>query len=134
MSLDYYQSPQYHYDMAKELSSLRKKGVLIIGSGNMVHNLGMVAWNKLNSEEYGYDWAIEANEQMKKFILLDDHKQLINFRSQGKAYNLAIPTPEHYLPLLYALALKEENETVTLFNDELVAGSLSMTSVKIDKE
>jgi len=134
MSLDYYQSPQYHYDMAKELSSLRKKGVLIIGSGNMVHNLGMVAWNKLNSEEYGYDWAIEANEQMKKFIILDDHKQLINFRSQGKAYNLAIPTPEHYLPLLYALALKEENETVTLFNDELVAGSLSMTSVKIDKE
>ena len=71
---------------------------------------------------------------MKKFILSDDHKQLINFRSQGKAYNLAIPTPEHYLPLLYALALKEENETVTLFNDKLVAGSLSMTSVKIDKE
>lgn len=134
MSLDYYQSPQYHYDMAKELSSLRKKGVLIIGSGNMVHNLGMVAWNKLNSEEYGYDWAIEANEQMKKFILLDDHKQLINFRSQGKAYNLAIPTPEHYLPLLYALALKEENETVTLFNDKLVAGSLSMTSFRIDRK
>ena len=100
----------------------------------MVHNLGMVAWDKLNAKEYGYDWAIEANEKMKKFILSDDHKQLINFRSQGKAYNLAIPTPEHYLPLLYALALKEENETVTLFNDKLVAGSLSMTSVKIDKE
>ena len=133
LSLDYYQSPQYHYEMAKELSSLRNKGVLIIGSGNMVHNLGMVAWNRLNSEEYGFDWAIEANEQMKKFILSDDHRQLINFRSQGKAYNLAIPTPEHYLPLLYALALKEENETVTLFNDKLVAGSLSMTSVKIDK-
>jgi 4,5-DOPA dioxygenase extradiol len=133
LSLDYYQSPQYHFDLAKELSSLRKKGVLIIGSGNMVHNLGMVAWDRLNSEEYGFDWAIEANEQMKKFILSDDHRQLINFRSQGKAYNLAIPTPEHYLPLLYALALKEENETVTLFNDKLVAGSLSMTSVKIDK-
>ena len=133
LSLDYNQSPQFHYDLAKELSSLRKKGVLIIGSGNMVHNLGMVAWNRLNSEEYGYDWAIEANEQMKKFILSDDHRQLINYRSQGKAYNLAIPTPEHYLPLLYALALKKENETVTLFNDKLVGGSLSMTSLKIDK-
>jgi len=129
LSLDYYQTPQYHYDLAKELSSFRKKGVLIIGSGNMVHNLGMVAWNKLNSLEYGYDWAIEANEKMKKYILSDDHKQLINLRSQGEAYNLAIPTPEHYLPLLYSLALKEEDEKVTFFSDKIVAGSLSMTSL-----
>lgn len=134
LSLDYYQTPQYHYDLAKELSSFRKKGVLIIGSGNMVHNLGMVAWDKLNSLEYGYDWAIEANEKMKKYILSDDHKQLINFRSQGKAYNLAIPTPEHYLPLLYSLALKEEDEKVTLFSDKIVAGSLSMTSLIINRE
>ena len=134
LSLDYYQTPQYHYDLAKELSSFRKKGVLIIGSGNMVHNLGMVAWNKLNSLEYGYDWAIEANEKMKKYILSDDHKQLINFRSQGKAYNLAIPTPEHYLPLLYSLALKEEDEKVTFFSDKIVAGSLSMTSLIINRE
>lgn len=132
MSLDYYQTPQYHYDIAKELATLRKKGVLIIGSGNMVHNLGMVAWAKLNSEEYGYDWAIEANEKMKKNILSDDHNQLINYKSQGKAYNMAIPTPEHYLPLLYALALKEKNEKLILFNDKIVAGSLSMTSLRID--
>ena len=134
LSLDYYQTPQYHYDLAKELSSFRKKGVLIIGSGNMVHNLGMVAWDKLNSLEYGYDWAIEANEKMKKYILSDDHKQLINLRSQGKAYNLAIPTPEHYLPLLYSLALKEEDEKVTFFSDKIVAGSLSMTSLIINRE
>jgi 4,5-DOPA dioxygenase extradiol len=134
LSLDYYQKPEYHYELAKELSLLRKKEVLIIGSGNMVHNLGMVAWDKLNAKEYGYDWAIEANEKMKKFILADDHRQLINFRSHGKAYDLAIPTPEHYLPLLYALALKEEDEKVTLFNDKLVAGSLSMTSLIIDKD
>ena len=132
MSLDYYQTRQYHYDIAKELATLRKKGVLIIGSGNMVHNLGMVAWAKLNSEEYGYDWAIEANEKMKKNILSDDHNQLINYKSQGKAYNMAIPTPEHYLPLLYALALKEKNEKLILFNDKIVAGSLSMTSLRID--
>ena len=133
MSLDHYQTPQYHYDLAKELSSLRKKGVLIIGSGNMVHNLGLAAWNKLNAGEYGYDWAIEANEKMKKFILNGIHQQLINYKSQGKAFALAIPSPEHYLPLLYALALKEEGEKVTLFNDKTIAGSLSMTSFKIEK-
>lgn len=133
MSLDYYQAPQFHYDLAKELSSLRKKGVLIIGSGNMVHNLRMVAWDKLNTDNYGYDWALEASEKMKKFILSGDHQQLINFQSQGKAFDLAIPTPEHYLPLLYSLALKGENEKVSLFNDKAVGGSLTMTSLKIDK-
>jgi 4,5-DOPA dioxygenase extradiol len=131
MSLDYYQAPQYHYELAKELASLRKKGVLIIGSGNMVHNLRMVAWDKLNTSGYGFDWALEASEKMKKFILNGDHQQLINYRSQGKPFELAIPTPEHYLPLLYAIALKEENETVSLFNDKAVAGSLTMTSVII---
>ncbi len=132
LSLDYYQTAQYHYELAKELSSLRKKGVLIIGSGNMVHNLKMAAWDKLNVDGFGYDWAIEANEKMKKFILSNDHQQLINFKSQGKAFDLAIPTPEHYLPLLYALALKEENEKVSLFNDKALGGSLTMTSVKIE--
>ncbi len=134
MSLDYSQSPQYHYELAKELSSLRKKGVLIIGSGNMVHNLRMVDWRRLNEVDYSYGWALEASEKMKKYILSGDHKQLINYQSQGKEFNLAIPTPEHYLPLLYALALKEENEKVSLFNDKAVGGSLTMTSVKIGKQ
>jgi 4,5-DOPA dioxygenase extradiol len=131
MSLDYYQTPQYHYELAKELASLRNKGVLIIGSGNIVHNLGMVAWDKLNADNYGYDWAVEASEKMKKYILDGNHKELIDYKSQGKAFNLAIPTPEHYLPLLYMLALKEENEKLSLFNDKTVGGSLSMISLKI---
>lgn len=131
MSIDYTQNAQYHYDLAKEIASLRKKGVLIIGSGNMVHNLGMIAWDKLNTDSYGYDWAIEANEKMKAFILADDHQSLINFKSQGKAFDLAIPSPEHYLPLIYSLALKEKNETLSFFNDKPVAGSLTMTSLKI---
>lgn len=130
MSIDYSQPAQYHYDLAKELSSLREKGVLIIGSGNMVHNLRLLAWDKLN-EQFAYDWATEACEKMKSYILSGDHQKLIDFESQGKAFDLAIPTPEHYLPLLYTLALKEENEEVTLFNDKPVAGSLFMTSVKI---
>jgi 4,5-DOPA dioxygenase extradiol len=131
LSMDYYQSAQYHYDLARELAPLRKKGVLIIGSGNMVHNLGLVSWEKMNEPGFGYDWAIEANEKMKNFILSNDHKALIDYKSQGRAFSLAIPTPDHFLPLLYALALKEENETLSFFNDKAVAGSLTMTSVRI---
>jgi 4,5-DOPA dioxygenase extradiol len=131
MSLDHFQTPQYHYELAKELAALRKRGVLIIGSGNMVHNLRMVAWDKLNDAEYGYDWALEARGKMNNFILSGDHKQLINYSSQGKPFELAIPTPEHYIPLLYTLALKGEKDSISLFNDKPVAGSLTMTSVKI---
>jgi 4,5-DOPA dioxygenase extradiol len=133
MSLDYDQTPQHHYDLAKELSSLRTKGILIVGSGNMVHNLGLVAWYRLNETEYGYDWALEARYKMNKYIIAGNYQQLINYKSQGEAFNLAIPTPEHFLPLLYVLALKEDNETLTLFNDKAVAGSLTMTSLKIEK-
>lgn len=130
MSIDYSQTPQYHYELAQQIKSLREKGVLVIGSGNIVHNLGKVEWRRLN-ETFGYDWAIEANDRMKKFILDGNHKELINFRSQGKAFDLAIPTPEHYLPLLYSLAMQEKNEEVKLFNDKAVAGALTMTSLKI---
>jgi 4,5-DOPA dioxygenase extradiol len=133
LSLDRNRTPQAHYDLAKELSSLRSKGVLIIGSGNMVHNLGMLAWDKLDEPGFGYDWAMEAGEKMKHFIIDGDHRSLIRYGSQGKAFDLAIPTPEHFLPLLYALALKEDDEAVSLFNDQAVAGSLTMTSLKIDK-
>jgi len=134
LSLDYYQDAQYHYELAKELSSLRKKGVLIVGSGNLVHNLRMIAWDKFNEPEYAYDWASEALEKMKKQILANDHQSLINYKMQGEAFKLAIPTSEHYLPLIYILALKEENEKVSFFNDKTVAGSLAMTSLLIEQE
>jgi len=131
MSLDYSQSLQYHYDLAKELSSLRDKGVLIMGSGNLVHNLGEVAWDKVDEPEYGFDWAIQANDIFKQLILGNKHNELIHYSSLGKEVQLAIPTPEHYLPLIYALALKRENEQIAIFNDKAVMGSLTMTSVKI---
>jgi 4,5-DOPA dioxygenase extradiol len=113
------------------LAALREEGLLIIGSGNMVHNLRLVAWDKLNEDAYGYDWAYEANEMMKQCILEGNHQALIEYNSLGKAFQLAIPTPEHYLPLLYILALKTKNETVEIFNDKAVGGSLTMTSLKI---
>ena len=130
LSLDYTKGPQHHYELAKELYKLRQKGVLIVGSGNMVHNLGMVAWNKIN-DDYAYNWAEEANSKMNQFILDGNHQDLINYSKHGKAFQLSIPTPEHYLPLLYALALQDKQDSVNLFNDQALGGSLSMTSVKI---
>lgn len=131
LSLDYFKTPQAHYELAGELSELRKKGVLIIGSGNIVHNLAMVAWDKLNSDEYGYSWALEARDTMKNLILEGDHTSLTKYELLGKAFKLAIPTPEHYLPLLYVLALKGNDEELSFFNDKTIAGSLAMTSLKI---
>jgi 4,5-DOPA dioxygenase extradiol len=131
MSLDYYQTPEDHYNLARELSPLRNKGILIVGSGNIVHNLGLVAWSKMDEPGYGYDWAIDADEKIKNLIMSDDHKSLIDYKSLGRSVNLAIPSPDHYLPLLYSLALKEKNETVTIFNDKPVMGSLTMTSLVI---
>lgn len=131
MSIDYSKDAQYHYELAKQLSTLRNKGILIVGSGNMVHNLRLVAWDKLNGDPFAYDWAEEANTKMKSFILDRDHQGLIDFKKQGKAFDLAIPTPEHYLPLIYTLALQEKGDDLFLFNDQPVGGSLFMTSLKI---
>jgi len=133
LSLDRSKPPQYHYDLAQELLSLRRKGVLIVGSGNMVHNLRMVAWNRLNEDGYGFDWAMEANGKMKKFIEEGNHRELINYTAQGQAFRQAIPTPEHYLPLLYSLALQSKNEEVKIFNDKAVGGAITMTSIKIGR-
>ena len=129
LSIDYSKGAQHHYDLAKELYALRKKGVLIIGSGNMIHNLRMAAWDKLN-DAYGYDWAMKMNETFKSLITDNDHKALINYSLLGKEATLAIPTPEHYLPLMYTLGLKGKNDTTSFFNDKVVGGSLNMTSVK----
>ncbi|MDI1235376.1 MAG: 4,5-DOPA dioxygenase extradiol [bacterium] len=133
MSIDYNQSMQYHYDLAKELVSLRKKGVLIVGSGNMIHNLQMVAWDKMEVPNYGYDWAIEMHATFKKLIEDKNHQALIEYSKLGRAAILSIPTPDHYIPLLYSLALQTDNDEISFFNDKLVAGSLNMTSVKISK-
>lgn len=129
LSIDFSKPAQYHYDLAKELKDLRKKGVLIIGSGNLVHNLGMIAWDKFEVPNYGYDWAIEMHELFKKKISANDHQALINYETLSKSAKLAIPTPDHYYPLMYVLGLKQKNEEAHFFNDLLVAGSLNMTSV-----
>lgn len=129
-SIDYHKPPEYHYNLARQLKALRKKGVLIIGSGNMVHNLRMVAWDKLSEPEYGYDWAIEMNAIFKERIGNGDFKALIEYEKLNPAAKLAIPTPDHYYPLLYTMALQDSKDDVNFFNDKAVGGSLTMTGVK----
>ncbi|HEY0895358.1 MAG TPA: 4,5-DOPA dioxygenase extradiol [Sphingobacteriaceae bacterium] len=131
LSIDYTRGPQYHYDLARELQALRRKGVLIMGSGNMVHNLRMVAWDRLNDAEYAFDWAVSINDKFKELIRQGDHKPLINYNALGRDAVLAIPTPEHYLPLMYTLGLQGAGDDISFFNDKAVGGSLTMTSVKV---
>jgi len=134
LSLDDTRPAQDHYDLGKELAPLREQGVLIVGSGNMVHNLRRIVLSPDGdfNTPFGLDWAIEANDLFKRLIDENRHQSLIDYPSLGQAVALAVPTPEHYLPLLYALALKRDDDAVTYFNDKPLAGSLTMTSLIIE--
>ncbi len=131
LSIDFTKPPSYHFELAGKLSKLREKGVLIIGSGNILHNLRLVDFQNFNKVDYGYDWAIEAHEKINNWLIDGNYAPLLDYRNQGQALQLAIPTPDHFLPLIYALGLQDKKETLELFNDKLLAGSLSMTSIKI---
>ena len=131
LSIDYTKPPQYHFDLAKKLQTLREKGILIIGSGNIVHNLRMIDWKNINTVGAGWDWAVEAREKTNNWLLDGNFQNLIDYQKQGIALQTAVPSPDHYLPLIYSLGLKEKSENLSLFNDELIGGSLSMTSVRI---
>ncbi|AYO57183.1 4,5-DOPA dioxygenase extradiol [Chryseobacterium sp. 6424] len=131
LSIDYTKPPQYHFDLAKRLYKLREKGILIIGSGNIIHNLRMVDFRNINTIGYGYDWAHEAHEKTNNWLLDGNFQHLIDYEKQGAALQAAVPSPDHYLPLIYTLGLKEKSDDLSLFNDEVIGGSLSMTSVRI---
>ena len=131
LSLDHSMKPEDHYLLAKKLNTLRRKGVLIIGSGNMVHNLRQIDWRNPGQ---GFEWAEQANELFKNLIVARDFQKLIHYDLLGKAVQLSVPTPEHYLPLLYILAQTEESDTISFFNDHCIYGSLAMTSVQITNQ
>ena len=131
MSIDYTKPPEYHFDLASRLQKLREKGILIIGSGNIVHNLRLIDWQNINTVGAGWDWAIEAREMTNNWILDGNFRNLIEYQRHGTALQAAIPSPDHYLPLIYSLGLKNKSDDISLFNDELIGGSLSMTSVRI---
>jgi 4,5-DOPA dioxygenase extradiol len=128
LSLDQAKTGKEHFETAKELAYLREKGVLIIGSGNMVHNLYLVDFSGEDfNAENGFKWAIEASETMKKLIVKEEYDKLCDYASLGKSVQLAVPTPEHYFPMLYTLALRRKEDKLSFFNDKAVAGSLTMT-------
>ena len=119
---------QYHYDLAAELSELRTEGIMIIGSGNIVHNLSMIDWN---IDAPVFPWAAEFDETVKRNILDRNHGNLIRYRNMGHGAELAVPTPDHYLPMLYALALQEKSEPVTFIYEGFQHGSISMRCFQI---
>jgi 4,5-DOPA dioxygenase extradiol len=125
LSLDRSHENTHHYELGQALWQLRQEGVLIVGSGNIVHNLHMMVW-----EDMAFDWAVEYDEKVKQWILEGDHEAIIHYEKYGKAAMLAVNSAEHYLPLLYILGLKQPNEPVSFFADKLWGGSLSMRCVR----
>ena len=125
VSIDAWAPPAFHYELGRELRPLRKEGVLILGSGNMVHNLGVMVW-----QEGGFDWAEESDRAMAELIKAADHQTLVQYEKVPHAKK-AIPTEEHYLPLLYVLGAAEKGEPVTFFNEKVTLGSVSMRGVRV---
>jgi 4,5-DOPA dioxygenase extradiol len=129
LSIDYYQSPRWHYELAQELQKLREKGIMIIGSGNVVHNLGRV--NFTNPSAAPEDWASEFDELVKAKINAHDHEALINYPDLGKSARIAVPTNDHYLPLLYTLGLQGKDEAHSYIFEGFQHGNISMRCLQI---
>ncbi len=131
LSLSRRLSPAQHFALAKKLRPLREQGVLIAGSGGIVHNLRAIRREHPGRIGSGHDWAQQFRQHINTALLHGDHEALINYPRFGQAATLSVPTPEHYLPLLYAAAQREEGEALEIFNDQMAESALSMTSVKI---
>ena len=131
LSLNRLQPAQWHFNLAKKLAALREQGVLIIGSGNIVHNLRAISWEHIDQIGAGYDWAYAFRDHINHAMTTQNNDELVHYEHFGESAALSVPTPDHYLPLLYVMALRESDENVAFFNDHLIAGSLSMTSVLV---
>jgi 4,5-DOPA dioxygenase extradiol len=129
LSINEAETAAFHYQTAKRLSALRDEGVLVIGSGNLVHNLHTYAWGRHNVDPF--DWALRFEDKARELILADDHEPLIEYESLGRDAMLSAPTPDHYLPLLYILALKRDGESVSFPVEGFDGGSISMLTVRL---
>jgi 4,5-DOPA dioxygenase extradiol len=135
LSLDYSfnewhpKSIRYHYDLATELAVLRKQGVLIFGSGNIVHNLSLIDFRNINAEPY--EWAMEFDKKVKAALLEGNHRDLIELRNMGRSASLAVPTLDHYLPMIYVIPLQEKGEHRTFTYEGVQHGSVSMRCFQI---
>ncbi len=126
LSIDTRRPGSHHYALARQLAPLRDENVLIVGSGNMVHNLRLFNFHDSKPQA----WAQQCDEELRQYIATREHEPLINYGVLGAEARLAIPTPEHFFPLLYALALQNADESAELFNTRVVS-TISMTSVLI---
>jgi 4,5-DOPA dioxygenase extradiol len=126
ISLDYTKPPQWHYELAAELKLLRKKGVLIIGSGNIVHNLRL-----MRRDNPPFEWADAFDQKINSLIIDRNHRAIIEYRKLGAMADLSVPSNEHFLPLLYTLGCQNKSEEISFFNEEVVLGSVSMQSFRV---
>ena len=125
VSIDAGAPPEAHYQIGRELKHLREQGVLIFGTGNIVHNLRMVDWQKGN---YAFDWANQFDDFIYKNIMAKNHENIIKYKDQGEIAKLAVPTPDHFYPLLYILGASDEADKISVYNKSGELGSLTMTS------
>jgi 4,5-DOPA dioxygenase extradiol len=128
LSMDATQPSAFHYELGRRLAPLRDEGVLIVGSGNVVHNLGVLNWSE---DAPAYDWAVRFNDVVRDHVLRRDHQTLVEYKNLGNDARMAVPTPEHYLPLLYIIGMQGESERVTVAVDGLQNASISMLSVVV---
>jgi len=126
LSLDRTREPAFHYELGRELQGLCSQGILILGSGNIVHNLGRIVW-----QDQAYDWALEFDEAIRRLILAGDHEAIVHYDRLGQAARLSVPTNEHFLPLLYILALQGQEDAIGFFTEKVTLGSISMRSLRI---
>lgn len=131
MSIDYHQPMQYHLDLARQLRSLREKGVLVIGSGNIVHNLRMSIPRFQTGDNAPFDWAVEFDHWVGEKITSGDYAALANYEQTGNAGKLSVPTPDHYIPMLYTLGLANEKEPVQQVYEEVSFGGMSMRTFQV---
>ena len=129
LSIDETGPAAFHFEIGRKLAPLREEGVLIVGSGNLVHNLHAYAWG--NHIQEPYDWAIRFEREVKEMMLAGDFKPLLSYEKLGPDAMLSVPTPEHYLPLLYVIALQRKGEAVSFPVEGVDGGSISMTTVRI---
>lgn len=122
LSIDGTQPPQFHYETGRRLAPLRDEGILVAGSGNVVHNLRLMQ----RGGGQGFDWAVRFNERIREALAARDHRTLVDFGKLGEDARLSVPTPEHYLPLLYVAALQSEDESMAFPVDGYDLGSISM--------
>ena len=128
LSIDYSKPAQFHYDLGRQLRDLRSRGVLILASGNIVHNLGLVQFEETAKP---FEWALEFDARARELITASDHKKLIDYESLGPAARFAVPTPDHYLPLLYALGAQSPEDELNYFSSGVEFGSVSMTAFRL---